>query len=380
MTTESTSTLTAGDAVQFQIYNGLLAGGTLGTPMEFMASQDDMIQSMAELRTAATLNLASFILSIPGRFYYEIGIQSSYTTAAGFTQRGAPVRIVTGYTAKSPSTAEVQAMINAGTWVAGTKVQVPKYKTIYNKFAIMKIGIKDTNGKNIKLASVVLGPVNAVDFVPTQVDLLNLQQNINTGLFTSDTSAIKNIITAAPVATTPAATPPPATTPPQTTPISEVPKTSTVPTAAAETLQNFSVYSSRAMATYSGLSYDAAAGVIRNAGGGILAYTRDPNPQSNLGIDHYNSTQPAQLAYAKYLQLGGTAAAATSTGGTATTSVSSPAPSTTTSPAPAAPAPSSTQPQYTFTPTAYGTIEIRKGGELFTTATVATARIYGYNG
>ena len=172
---------------EIKIYTGVIANGTLGTPSEFISRPDDMIQNTEELRQAANINLAAFVQALPGNFYYEIGIVSSVKTRSGFTQRGAAARVVTGY----------------------YRSGLPRYKTIYHKFAVMKIGVFDENRRTVKLGTIVLGPVNSVDFQPTAVELGNITSAINTDLFTSSVDTIKEIITTQPIVSTPVATPPP---------------------------------------------------------------------------------------------------------------------------------------------------------------------------
>lgn len=169
--------------VQIKVYTGVVAGGTLGTPSEFIARPDDMIQNTEELKAAAKNNLAAFVQALPGKFYYEIGIQNTVRTRSGFTQKGEAVRIISGY----------------------YKNGNPRYKTVYHKFAVMKLGVTDENGRNVKLGTIVLGPVNVVDYQPSPVELTQIQNQITPELFTNDITDIQEIITPAPVGITTAA-------------------------------------------------------------------------------------------------------------------------------------------------------------------------------
>lgn len=162
---------------QIKIYTGVVAGGTLGTPTEFIARPDDMINSADELKAAAKNNLASFVTALPGRFYYEIGIVNSVKTRGGFTQKGEAVRIISGY------------------YQNGT----PRYKTVYHKFAVLKIGVTDENGRQIKLGTITLGPVNVVDYQPTALQLKDIEQSITPELFTNNIADIQEIISPAPI-------------------------------------------------------------------------------------------------------------------------------------------------------------------------------------
>lgn len=166
---------------QIKIYTGVVANGALGTPQEFVARPDDMIQNAEELKAAAKINLAALYQALPGRFYYEIAIVSSVRTRAGFTVKGAPVQVVSGYTTK------------------GT----PRYKTVYHKFAVMRIFVTDRLGKNVKLEEITLGPVNVVDFQPTAAQLTDIAEKITPETFTGDIGDVSQIVTTKPVSVTP---------------------------------------------------------------------------------------------------------------------------------------------------------------------------------
>lgn len=184
---------------QIQIYTGVISQGTLGLPQEFVARPDDMIQNQDELVAAAKNNLASFVSALPGRFYYELSIASTYRTKAGTSVKGDAVKVVSGY----------------------YKNGNPRYKTIYYKFAIMKLGVTDENGRNIKLGTINLGPINVVDFRPTQTDLAAAQDTIKSETFTSDLSSVTTVL--APGVTTVTSTPPANPNPPTGTTQPNVP-------------------------------------------------------------------------------------------------------------------------------------------------------------
>lgn len=191
--TTAAAAAAGGVPTQIKIYTGVVANGALGTPQEFIARPDDMIQNVDELRAAAKNNLAALYQALPGRFYYEIAIVASVRTRAGFTVKGAPVSVVSGY----------------------QKNGTPRYKTIYHKFAIMRIFVTDVNGRNVKLQEITLGPVNVVDFQPTSAQLADVAGKINPETFTGDVGDVKQIITSSPVTVTatPPANPAPATAP-----------------------------------------------------------------------------------------------------------------------------------------------------------------------
>ena len=164
-------------AAQIQIYTGVVTSGTLGVPAEFIARQDDMIEDVDELKAAAKNNLAAFVQSLPGKFYYELAIVNTVKSRGGFTQKGSPVRIISSY----------------------NKNGTPRYKTIYHKFAVMQLGVLDENGRSVKLGKINLGPVNAVSFQPTTTQLQDVAKLITPELFTSDINAVSSIITSSPV-------------------------------------------------------------------------------------------------------------------------------------------------------------------------------------
>ncbi len=169
-------TPTSAPVSNIQIFTGVISGGTLGLPQEFIASPDPMIDSVDELTASARINLAAAVTSLPGRFFYEIAIVNTIRTKSGFVQKGAPVTIVTGY----------------------YKNGKPKTKTLYYKFAVMKLGVTDENGRVVKLGTINLGPVNITVFSPTILDLKNVQQTVSSSTFTTDISAIKNVVSQTP--------------------------------------------------------------------------------------------------------------------------------------------------------------------------------------
>lgn len=305
-------------ATNIQIYTGVISGGTLGLPQEFHATTSSMISSVADLTTAAQINLAAAVQSLPGRFYYEISVVNEIKTKSGFTQRGAPVTIVTG----------------------SYKNGKPKTKTIYMKFAQMRLGVTDENGKTVRLATINLGPVDVTVFSPSTVQLKDVQNSITGSTFTTNVAAIQSVVSPTPVtvSTVPPVNPnPPA--PPVVAPTPVVTPTYTPPPAPApapvpqETLAKFT-YNSDWAGGLQTVYYDDSAGAIKNySTGGIVAYTRDPSPASHLGISWYNSTPNAQAAYSRYLQLAATVPAS---------SVSSPAPTTSATPKNAAAAAATT--------------------------------------
>lgn len=162
---------------QIKIFTGVISGGTLGLPQEFVARPDDLIQSEDELRAAIKNNLAAAVASLPGRFFYEIGIVNSVKTKSGFTQKGAPIKIVSGYTTTGK----------------------PRYKTIYHKFAVMKLGVTDENGRVVKLGTVNLGPLNPADYNATPEALRSIEKTISAETFTTNINEIAQVVSSQPV-------------------------------------------------------------------------------------------------------------------------------------------------------------------------------------
>lgn len=197
--TSSSTTFGAASGVgvpqEIKVYTGVIANGTLGTPSEFISRPDDLIQSAEELKQSAKNNLAAFVQSLPGNFYYEIGIVNSIKTRSGFTQKGEPVRVVTGY----------------------YKSGLPRYKTIYYKFAVMKLGVYDENRRTVKLGTINLGPVNVVDYQPSTGQLSDIAAQITPELFTTDIGDVKSVTSPNPVSTTQTAAPPPVVAAPSAT-------------------------------------------------------------------------------------------------------------------------------------------------------------------
>lgn len=178
-----------------QIFMGVISGGTLGLPQEFISTPAQLIASTADLVNSAKVNLAAAVASLPGRFYYEIGIVSTIKTKSGLTQKGAPVSIITGY----------------------YKNGKPKTKTVFYKFAVMNLGVTDENGRTVKLAQINLGPVDVTAFSPTPTQLVGVQNTIQSSSFTTDITSITNVVSPTPpttTSTTPANPTPPVVTPP----------------------------------------------------------------------------------------------------------------------------------------------------------------------
>lgn len=158
---------------KIKVFTGVLTQGKLGEAEPFIAREDDLIDSIDDLQTAAANNLASFIIALPGRIVYEIKIVPTITTKDGFIQRGTVQQIISGY----------------------TKAGAPKYRTVINKFAVIEVFVFTERNIRTKIQRIVLGPVDSVAFQPKAADLQIAEQSIKSNLTTSDISEIEKITT-----------------------------------------------------------------------------------------------------------------------------------------------------------------------------------------
>lgn len=156
---------------KIQVFTGILAQGALGITMPFTTREADLITSQNQLQEAAENNLASFLVALPSKIRYEIKIVSSITTKDGETKRGSTQRIISGYYKNGRA----------------------KYKTITNKFAIINLFLWTKKQTKTKLGSIILGPVNAATFQPTNTNLDNLVEILPQSISTQNIENIKFI-------------------------------------------------------------------------------------------------------------------------------------------------------------------------------------------
>lgn len=181
-TTTSTKPVSqATTTAKVTVFTGVVSQGTLGNGIVFSPRSNDMIDDVNELVQSASVNLANFLTALPSRVIYEIKIVPSITTKDGFTQRG--------------STNQIQV----GTYSTGA----PKYKTVTNKFAILNLYLLTDKGTKSKIATINVGPVNAVNFQVTATDLDAVADRLKGVVTTSDISEIKTIVSDSPIAVTP---------------------------------------------------------------------------------------------------------------------------------------------------------------------------------
>lgn len=175
-----------------QVFSGVLSQGFLGDGVAFQARENDMIDSPQELVDSAGVNLAPFLSGLARRVQYELKIVPTVTSKDGFTQRGTSVRVVSSYTQKGE----------------------PRYKTITNKFAVLELFLLNDKGTRVKINTIVLGPVNALNFQVTQDALTAVTNALKGVVTTTNIEDVKGISTVLPVTiTTPNTTVPKITAP-----------------------------------------------------------------------------------------------------------------------------------------------------------------------
>lgn len=162
-----------------KVFTGIVSQGVVQPGLTFEARQDDLIEDIAELKAAASNNLAPFLQALPGKVIYEVKIVSSITTKEGFIQRGTTQKIQTGTTTTGQ----------------------PKYKTVTNKFATLVLYILNDKRTRTKISTIVLGPVDSARFQVQQGDLAQIETELPKLVTTSDISEITGIVSSTPVTT-----------------------------------------------------------------------------------------------------------------------------------------------------------------------------------
>jgi hypothetical protein len=79
----------------------------------------------------------------------------------------------------------------------------PKYKTVVNKFAVLYLYLLTDRGTRSKIATINVGPVNAVNFQVNASDLDEVAKRLSSVVTTSDIKQITNIVSDTPIAVTP---------------------------------------------------------------------------------------------------------------------------------------------------------------------------------
>jgi hypothetical protein len=182
-----------------KVFTGIVSQGVVGQGLVFTPRPDDMIDSVAELREAASNNLSSYLNTLLGKIVYEVKVVASVVTKDGFRQSGTTQRIASG-TNKDGST---------------------KYKTVTNKFATIIVYALTDKGTRTKLTTIVLGPTNSAKLIVGQNDLRTLETALPSLVTTTDINEIKGIETAGAVtvSTPPAAGGAPVSVPDTASPV-----------------------------------------------------------------------------------------------------------------------------------------------------------------
>jgi hypothetical protein len=163
-----------------KVYTGIVTQGILGKAPAFESRPDDLIESLSELQQAASNNLAAFLQSLPGRVVYELKIVASVITKDGFKQTGT-----------------VQELRD-GSYADGR----PKYKTVYNKFAVIDVYVLTDKGVRSKINTIVLGPTNSAKLSIGTNQLRSIETDLTSLVSTSSIDDIKGIETSNPVTVT----------------------------------------------------------------------------------------------------------------------------------------------------------------------------------
>lgn len=164
-TSQGTTTTTT------KVFAGIVSQGVVSKGLVFEPRQDDLIESIAELRSAAANNLAPFLATLAGKVIYEVKVVSSVLTKDGFKQTGTTQRV------------------QSGTYQNGT----PKYKTVTNKFATLILYILNDKGSRTKLTTIVLGPVDSARLTVGENDLRELETQLPKDVITHDVKEITKV-------------------------------------------------------------------------------------------------------------------------------------------------------------------------------------------
>lgn len=164
-----------------KVFTGIVSSGVVSSDLSFTPRPDDLIESVEELKTAASNNLAPYLAALPGKIVYEVKIVSSIVTKDGFKQTGTTQKIQTG------------------TYQNG----LPKYKTVTNKFATLILYAITDKGSRAKLATIVLGPTDSTKLTVTQNDISAIETQLPALVTTTNINDITGIKTNVPITTVP---------------------------------------------------------------------------------------------------------------------------------------------------------------------------------
>lgn len=149
-------------------------------PLIFKLRENNIVSNRLDLEQSIINNLAVFFDALPPKFVYKISIVSSITTKDGSNIKGASHQVL----------------------VSTSKTGIKKYKTVYNKWAVLDISVKTDGGVVRKLERIVLAPIDITSYNPTLGDLETESNSINVlvqsgGLKLADYS-LQNTTTAPP--------------------------------------------------------------------------------------------------------------------------------------------------------------------------------------
>lgn len=170
-----------------KVFTGIVAQGTIGAAEPFFAREDDLIDSVEDLKAAAENNLVPFLTALPGRILYELKIVSSVITKDGTKRTG--------------STQQIQV----GQFADGR----PRFKVVKNKFAVIDVYVWTARNVRSKIDTIVLGPVDSAKLQPAGATLNDLSAQFRESLTTSNIGEISAIETSQQLTILPPKTAPP---------------------------------------------------------------------------------------------------------------------------------------------------------------------------
>lgn len=178
-------------AATFKIFTGVIQQGTLGAPVQMVTRETDLISNHDQLQIAAQVNIGQFWQGLSGRILYELKIVPTVINKDGTRRRGETHQVI------------------VGTTVTGR----PKTKTVTNKFAVVDIYVWTARKVRTKIDQIILGPVDALNFRPTQIELGAFSDTLPQIVLTNNTNEIQTLVTQTPTNIVESAAPPPAPTP-----------------------------------------------------------------------------------------------------------------------------------------------------------------------
>jgi len=165
------------DDPQVRVFTGLIAGGRLGDIVKFDAREDDIIDSLDDLLTAARNNLVPFLGSLYGRMAYELKVVPTVVDKDGIARTGAFQTVTVGYASN------------------GT----PKIKTIVNRWAVLKVYVFTKRGSRVLIDDIILGPVDSVKLAVSPMILEKASAVISIASSTDKIKDIAAVVTSQPI-------------------------------------------------------------------------------------------------------------------------------------------------------------------------------------